>query len=117
VGLRFSNVMEPADYARFEGWQDNPSLRRWNLWGYVDARDCAAACRLALEADTTGSENVIIAAADTCMRMDNTRLLAAEFPGTQLAPGTGPHDSLLSIARARQLFGYTPSYSWRTVSV
>lgn len=116
VGLRFSNVMEPADYARFAGWQDNPALRRWNLWGYVDARDCAAACRLALEADTAGSENVIIAAADTCMRMDNPRLLAAEFPGTQLAPGTGPHDTLLSIARARQLFGYQPAYSWRTLS-
>ena len=48
VGLRYSNVMEPHDYARFESWQDNPSLRRWNLWGYVDARDCGTAGRLAL---------------------------------------------------------------------
>jgi nucleoside-diphosphate-sugar epimerase len=114
VGLRYSNVMEPHDYARFESWQDNPALRRWNLWGYVDARDCGTAARLALEADTAGSENVIIAAADTCMRMDNARLLAAEFPGTKLIPGTGPNETLLSIAKARRLLGYTPAHSWRS---
>lgn len=116
VGLRFSNVMEPHDYARFSTWQDDPAARRWNLWGYVDARDCAAACRLALHADTAGSENLIIAAADTCMALDNTRLLAAEFPGTQLAPGTGPHETLLSIAKARRLIGYQPVHSWRLAS-
>jgi len=116
VGLRFSNVMEPHDYARFASWQDDPALRRWNLWGYVDARDCAAACRLALEADTAGSENFIIAAADTCMEMDNTRLLAAGFPNTRLAPGTGPHDTLLSIAKARRILGYAPAHSWRTTT-
>jgi nucleoside-diphosphate-sugar epimerase len=41
VGLRFSNVMEPHDYERFPGFWDDASLRRWNLWGYVDARDVA----------------------------------------------------------------------------
>jgi len=113
VGLRFSNVMEPADYARFETWQDDPSKRRWNLWGYIDARDAAESCRLALEADITGSENFIIAAADTCMRMANAALLAAEFPGCQLAPGTGDHDTLLSIAKARRMLGFAPRFSWR----
>jgi nucleoside-diphosphate-sugar epimerase len=38
VGLRISNIMEPADYARFASWQDDARARRWNLWGYVDAR-------------------------------------------------------------------------------
>ncbi len=114
VGLRYSNVMEPHDYARFESWQHDPSLRRWNLWGYVDARDCGQAACLALEADTAGSENFIIAAADTCMRMENAQLLAAEFPGTKLGPGTGPNDTLLSIAKARRLLSYAPAHSWRT---
>jgi len=36
IGLRFSNVMVRADYARFAGWQDDPHARKWNLWGYVD---------------------------------------------------------------------------------
>src|SRR5918994_1503313 len=33
VGLRISNIMEPADYERFPSWQDDPLVRRWNLWG------------------------------------------------------------------------------------
>lgn len=114
VGLRFSNVMEPEDYARFESWQDDPAKRRWNLWGYIDARDAGESCRLALEADLSGSENFIIAAADTCMRLTNAELLAAEFPGCQLTPGTGDHDTLLSIAKARRMLGFAPRFSWRT---
>jgi nucleoside-diphosphate-sugar epimerase len=113
VGLRFSNVMEPPDYVRFAEWQDRPALRRWNMWGYVDARDVGESCRLGLEADLTGSENFIIAAADTCMLRPNVELLAAEFPGCALRPGTGPHDTLLAIAKARRLLGYAPHWSWR----
>jgi nucleoside-diphosphate-sugar epimerase len=50
VGLRFSNIMEPADYQRFPGFWDDARQRKWNLWGYVDARDVAQSCRLGLEA-------------------------------------------------------------------
>jgi nucleoside-diphosphate-sugar epimerase len=113
VGLRFSNVMEPADYAAFETWQEDPARRRWNFWGYVDARDVGESCRLALEAKLTGSENFIIAADDTCMRRPNAELLAAEFPGSRLEEGTEPHATLLSIAKARRLLNYQPKWSWR----
>jgi len=113
VGLRFSNIMEPLDYDRFESWQDKPAARRWNLWGYVDARDVGESCRLALEADIEGSENFIIAAADTCMRLPNAELLAAEFPGCKLREGAGPNDTLLAIDKARRLLGYEPRWSWR----
>jgi nucleoside-diphosphate-sugar epimerase len=47
LGLRFSNVVEPHDYERFPGFWEDAQLRRWNLWGYVDARDVAQSCRLA----------------------------------------------------------------------
>ena len=50
VGLRFSNIMEPADYARFPSFWSNPRLRSWNAWGYVDVRDVAESVRLAIEA-------------------------------------------------------------------
>ena len=32
IGLRFSNVMELADYARFPSFDDDPGSRKWNLW-------------------------------------------------------------------------------------
>ena len=84
VGLRISNIMEPHDYRRFPSYWPDPHARKWNLWGYVDVRDVAAACRLGLEADVTGSQNVIIAAADTVMNRPSRDLLAEVFPGVPL---------------------------------
>ena len=37
----------------------------WNLWGYVDESHVAQSVRLALDADIDGTNNFIIAAADT----------------------------------------------------
>ena len=45
VALRFSNIMEPAEYERFPSFWGDATLRRWNLWGYVDARRKAAGSR------------------------------------------------------------------------
>jgi nucleoside-diphosphate-sugar epimerase len=61
VGLRFSNVMGRADYERFPGFWDDPHLRKWNLWGYVDESDVAQGVERALEADIRGAEAFIIA--------------------------------------------------------
>src|SRR5437763_12555454 len=37
VALRFSNIMEPEEYERAPSFWSDATLRRWNLWGYVDA--------------------------------------------------------------------------------
>src|SRR5260221_9065348 len=34
IGLRFSNVMEPQDYARFPSFDSDARSRHWNLWTY-----------------------------------------------------------------------------------
>src|SRR6266545_6902581 len=60
VGLRFSNIMELGDYERFPGFWADPELRKWNLWGYVDARDVAQSCRLALDSELPGAEVFIV---------------------------------------------------------
>lgn len=112
VGLRISNIMEPHEYARFEVWQDAPRVRKWNLWGYVDARDVAAAVRGGLEADVRGAAICIVAAADTCMRRPSAELMAEVFPSVPLRPSLTGRETLLSIDRARQLLGYEPSHSW-----
>jgi nucleoside-diphosphate-sugar epimerase len=113
VGLRFSNVMEPHDYERFPGFWDDPRLRRWNLWGYVDARDVAQSCRLALETDLPGAEVFIIAAADTVMNRPSADLLAEVYPHVELRGSLGEFETLLSIEKARRLLGYEPAFSWR----
>ncbi len=113
VGLRISNIMAPHDYERFPSYWPDPHSRKWNLWGYVDVRDVAAACRLGLEADVTGSQNVIIAAADTVMNRPTRDFLAEVFPGVPLTREIGEFGTLLAIDRAKQLIGYEPRYSWR----
>ncbi len=113
VGLRFSNVMDVADYAGFEAFQDDPSLRRWNLWGYIDARDGAQAVRRALTADVPSAEVFVVANADTVMRTPSAELMAAEFPGVEVREDLGEHETLLSIGKARRLLGYEPRHSWR----
>jgi nucleoside-diphosphate-sugar epimerase len=79
----------------------------------VDVRDVAAAFRLALEVDTTGSQNVIIAAADTIMNRPSVDLLAEVFPDVTLTREIGEFETLLAIDGARELFGYEPAHSWR----
>ena len=112
-GLRFSNVMRPEDYARFAGFQHDAASRKWNLWGYIDARDGAQAIRLALESDLTGCEIFVIANADTVMERSNADLLAEYFPEVDVHGEIGPDSTLLSIDKARRLLGYEPQHSWR----
>lgn len=113
VALRFSNVMDPEDYAAFPAFDDDPYARKWNLWGYIDARDGAQAIRRALEWDTTGFDRFIIAAADTVMSRPNDELVAEVFPGVPLKRALGVNDTLLSIDKARRVLGYAPTHSWR----
>ncbi len=113
IGLRFSNVMVRSDYDRFPGFQDDPQLRKWNLWGYVDESHVAQSVRLALEADLRGADNFIIAAADTVMRRSSRELMEEVYPGVPLAQSVTGNDTLLDIGRARRRLGYDPQFSWR----
>ena len=114
IGLRFSNVMEPHDYAAFPAFDADPSLRKWNLWSYIDARDGAQAVRLSLEYQHPGLEVFIIANADTVMATRTSASLAAEvYPDVRVLRELGEHETLLSIDKARRLLGYQPRYSWR----
>jgi nucleoside-diphosphate-sugar epimerase len=113
VGLRFSNVMEPHDYERFPSFSADPQLRKWNLWSYVDASDVAQSVRRALEADISGAEAFIVAAADTVMEQPSRELMAEVFPGVPVRDDIGEHETLLAIGKARALLGYRPEVSWR----
>lgn len=116
VGLRFSNIMVRSDYERFPGFQDDPHLRQWNLWGYVDETHVTQSVRLALEADIEGADSFIIAAADTVMHRPSRELMAEVFPSVPVAEHVTGHDTLLDIGRARSVLGYAPELSWRELS-
>jgi nucleoside-diphosphate-sugar epimerase len=113
IGLRFSNVMDPADYDAFPGYDADPNLRKWNLWGYIDARDGAQAVRKALAYEPRGCDVFIIAAADTVMSRSNNELTAEIFPDVEVRGDVGEHTTLLGIAKARRVLGFDPQFSWR----
>jgi nucleoside-diphosphate-sugar epimerase len=113
TALRFSNVMDPADYADFSTYDADATARKWNLWGYIDGRDGAQAVSLALAKAGPGFERFIIAAADTVMSRPNAELVAEVFPGVPVRGELGVNDTLLSIDKARRLLGFEPRHSWR----
>jgi nucleoside-diphosphate-sugar epimerase len=113
IGLRFSNVMEPADYAAFPSFDADPSLRDWNLWSYIDARDGAQAVRKALAHNGTGFDVFIIANADTVMSRPTAELAAERFADVEVRRVLGQHETLLCIDKARRVLGYEPRHGWR----
>jgi nucleoside-diphosphate-sugar epimerase len=113
TAMRFSNVMEPEDYAEFSTWQDDPAVRKWNLWGYIDARDAADAVAKALEVRGPGFERVIIANADTVMERPSAELAAEVFADVPLKRPLEGRETMLGIDKARRLLGWEPQHSWR----
>jgi nucleoside-diphosphate-sugar epimerase len=113
VALRLSNVIRPEAYAQFPSFWDDPALRKWNLWSYIDVRDAALACRLALEAHVEGASSYLIAASDTVMTTPSSELMAATFPGVPITRPLKEFETLQAIDRARDALGFQPRHSWR----
>jgi nucleoside-diphosphate-sugar epimerase len=113
TALRFSNVMDPGDYAAFPGFDSAPLNRKWNLWGYIDGRDGAQAVSRALATAGPGFEAFIIAAADTVSGRPSTELAAAVFPDVAFQKPVGEYETLLSIDKAKRILGFAPEHSWR----
>ena len=112
-GLRYSNIMEEKDYESFRDFQEDPYIRKWNFWGYIDSRDVGQACLLALESDLKGADNFIIAADDTVMNKTNKELLDTVFPNIKIKGDIEDHQTLLNNSKAKKILGFQPKYSWR----
>lgn len=117
ISLRFSYVIPPTDYVTElqAAWAD-PNHNSLNLWGYVDARDVARACRLAVEQQTTGFDAFFVAAPDTLMREPTLELVERFYPGVErIAADFGGRASPLDGRHAREVLGFTPQYTWDQV--
>jgi nucleoside-diphosphate-sugar epimerase len=115
TSLRFSWIQMPDEYeAHVRGAQADPAANDFNLWAYVDVRDVAAACRLALELNRPGFDAYYIAAPDTLMTRPTADLVRERFPGEpEIRPGFGGTSSPLDCSRARDLLGWEPAWTWR----
>lgn len=113
LALRFSNVILPEEYAAFPTYWSDPATRAFNLWCYIDVRDAALACRLALESDVTGARAYVIANEDTVMTTPSADLVEQVFPGTPHKTPVEGFAALMTSARARAELGFVPQHPWR----
>lgn len=97
-----------------ERWHD-PGARARTSWAYIDARDAATACRLALEAGFTGHEIVIVAAPRSSMR-EPTAELVAKYLDRRIAvkPGLTGNWSGVDSGKAKAMLGFEAQHLWET---
>lgn len=113
IGLRFTNIFTDGMYTNVPSYHADPATRSWNLFGYVDVRDVAMSCQNALEAEFSGADTMIIAAADTIIDRPSRELALEYFPDLEFRREVGDYETLLSIDKARRMIGYDPKHSWR----
>lgn len=112
--LRFPGVNFDLSYESFrERWR-NPQSRASGFWTYIDARDAAMTCRLALEAKFTGHEVFIASAPKNCMIQPTAELIKEYLPkGAKIKKMSGTHWSCVDSAKARRMLGFEPQHVWQ----
>jgi nucleoside-diphosphate-sugar epimerase len=113
ASLRFPGVHFDLSYQSFaERWQ-GPGAKLGRFWSYIDARDAAAACRLALERDLRGHEIFLAAAPTSTVREPTDELMRRYFPGVKKSqPQLKGNWSGVDSAKARELLGFQARHVW-----
>jgi nucleoside-diphosphate-sugar epimerase len=112
--LRFPGVNFDLSYESFrERWR-NPASRASGFWTYIDARDAATTCRLALEAKFRGHEVFIASASKNCMIQPSLELVKKYLPkGARIKHVAGTHWSCVDSSKARRILGFQPRHIWQ----
>jgi nucleoside-diphosphate-sugar epimerase len=114
VSFRLGNVINQAKYLNFPGFIHDSRQRKGILWSYIDTRDIASACELAILKDGLGSIKLNLAADDTSMDITTGELLKAEYPGlTDIRCPVDAYHTLLSNRKAKEILGWKPVHFWR----
>lgn len=114
VSLRLGNVIAPSMYAQFPAFIHKAEERDRILWSYIDTRDAAEVCRLAIETDGLGSVALNVAADDTSMDIPSRDLMAQRYPQVKDFRGSlEGYVTLLSNEKAKRLLGWKPKHAWR----
>ena len=113
ASLRFPWIHSPHTFkSEVTPFQEDPALGATVLWGYIDTRDVAQACRLALEADISGHEAFYISAKNTFAKADTARLAQAHYPEAEIRSQLSGNQSLFDISKAKAALGFEPQFSW-----
>ena len=115
ISLRLGNIITPEMYNQiFPGFINDTYIRMRNLWNYIDARDIATACQLAIEVDGLDAEVLNIGADDTCQNIKSIDLVKAEFPKlTDIRSDLDNYQPIYCNKKAKAMLGWKPEHFWR----
>ena len=111
--LRFPGVVfDPSYDSVHERWKD-PGARAKTSWAYIDGRDAANACWLAIEAEFNGHEVMIVASPMSSMR-EPTAELIGQYLARGIALKTARTDNWSGVnsAKAEKILGFNAQYGW-----
>jgi nucleoside-diphosphate-sugar epimerase len=113
ASLRFAGIYTEAHRSMLLERKKDPLARGTGaLWSYIDARDAARACRLALEADDGGHQAFNICAPSTIMDTPTRELIARYLPQvTDLRSRLDDRAGGYSIEKAKRLLRFEPRCS------
>ena len=112
--FRIGNVIEPHEYASdFPAYVNNPMSRKRNAWSYIDARDLAQICDLAIQKSGLGFQ-VFNATNDTITTKEPTKeFLQKACPNTPIKREMGTWEAPLTNRKAREVLGFKEAHDWR----
>ena len=110
ASLRFAGIS--ADLTQQNLLERRKDPLRWAgpLWTYIDVRDAAVACRLAVERDICGHEPFNICAPNTIMKKATAELAKEYFPDVKVRAPLEGNWSGYDCRKARHLLGFTATH-------
>jgi nucleoside-diphosphate-sugar epimerase len=108
ASLRFSGIYTEEHRALLAERKSNPTMRGTGaLWSYIDVRDAARACRLALETNFAGHQAFNICAPDTIMDVPTRELVSRYLSQVRdLREDLTGHSSGYSVVKAKATLGF-----------
>jgi nucleoside-diphosphate-sugar epimerase len=110
ASFRFAGISADLTQGNLLERRKNPLRWAGPLWTYIDVRDAAVACRLAVEKDFSGHEPFNICAPNTIMTGPTLELAKEYFPNVKVRAPLEGNWSGYDCKKARDLLGFTARY-------
>jgi len=113
ASMRFTWVKNPDDNEMVLRQREQGAAFNGAFWTYVDVRDAARACRLAMEYDKPGHEAFYIVAPNSFTVEPIEELMRKYYPGDYpFADHIRGDKSIVDCSKAERLLGWKARYNW-----
>lgn len=114
AALRFGWILSTVEARReAEAFANDPLRNRAALWSYIDERDAARACILAIDATDYGYAVMNVIGHDTLATIPTMDAIAQFAPEVEVRGRVEGFASPFSRQRARDIIGFQAQHSWR----